>query len=145
MIVTCPKCGAKNRIEDRPGMAPLCGKCAARLPAAAGVIEVSDATFQNVIDSAGDVPVLIDCWAPWCGPCRMLTPTIDQIAAESQGRWIIGKLNVDENPRVAQQFQISSIPALLIFHHAQLVDRIVGLKPKAAIVSRLERISPAPV
>src|SRR5438046_1753335 len=121
MIVTCPNCGAKNRVEDRPGMEAVCGKCGQKLSAGAGVVEVTDASVQRVVNDAGERPVLIDCWAPWCGPCRMLTPTIEQIAQESAGKWVIGKLNVDENPRVAQQFQISSIPALLIFHQGQLV------------------------
>ena len=89
--------------------------------------------------------MLIDCWAPWCGPCRMLSPTIEHLAAESNGRWIVGKLNTDENPQVAQQFQISGIPTLLIFQNGKLVDRLVGLQPQNAIIARLERFASAKV
>src|SRR3954452_7856136 len=124
-IITCPNCGAKNRVQDKAGMQPVCGRCGKALPiSTANVITVTDATFSDFV-GATDHPVLIDCWAPWCGPCRMLAPTIEQIAAEANGRWIIGKLNTDENPRVAQQFQISSIPTMLIFQHGKLADRLV--------------------
>jgi thioredoxin len=127
------------------GARPVCGKCGAVLPegtsAAAGggkPLVVTDGSFAADVLGAG-VPVLVDCWAPWCGPCRMIAPTIDQLAAESGGRYVIAKLNTDENPRVAGQFRIDAIPTMLIFHRGQLVDRIVGLQPKPVIVQRLER------
>jgi thioredoxin len=100
-------------------------------------VALSDATFAQFLDQAGGRPALIDCWAPWCGPCRMLAPTIDQLAAESAGRYVVGKLNTDENPRTASQFNISSIPTLLIFKNRTLVDRVVGVHPKPAIAQRL--------
>ena len=136
-IVICSNCGAKNRVEERAGMQAVCGRCGQALSATGGnVIVVTDATFGDVVHA--DQPVLIDCWAPWCGPCRMLAPTIERIASKAHGRWVIGKLNTDENPGVAQQFQISSIPTLLIFQNGRLVDRLVGLQPENAIVARLE-------
>jgi thioredoxin 1 len=103
-------------------------------------ISITDANFEQSLAMAGDRPLLIDCWAAWCGPCRMLTPTIDQLARESQGRWVIGKLNVDENPRTASRFNISSIPAMLIFRNGELRDQLVGLQPKQAIEARLAAI-----
>lgn len=144
MIVQCAKCGAKNRVDERAGsMRPVCGRCGTALPAAStstSPIVVTDANFADAVLSA-DVPMLVDCWAPWCGPCRMLGPTIDALAAESGGRYQIGKLNTDENPSTASRFNISSIPTMLIFRHGQLVDRLVGLQSKAAIAAKLAQFS----
>jgi thioredoxin len=100
-----------------------------------GVMVLTDANF--ITSLAGPGPLLVDCWAAWCGPCRMIAPVIEQLAAEAGGRYRVGKLNVDENPAVAGQFQIQSIPTLLIFKDAKLVDSIVGLAPKAAIAAKL--------
>jgi thioredoxin len=79
----------------------------------------------------------MDCWAPWCGPCRMIAPILDELAAEAGGRYQIVKLNVDENPQTSAQFQIRSIPTMLIFKHGKVVDQIVGAVPKPTIVARL--------
>src|SRR5207248_7847269 len=123
-------------------MNPVCGRFHSKLLFPDGTanhpIELSDANFDAFLSSAGEKPVLVDCWAPWCGPCRMLTPIIDQLAAESNGRYIIAKLNTDQNPRVASLFRIDAIPALLIFKNARLADKLVGLQPKQSIVQRLE-------
>jgi thioredoxin 2 len=146
-IVTCPNCGTKNRVDEGRAarLQPVCGKCGQTLPAqepAAGAtpthpIEVTDDSLAGELSRAGSRPVLIDCWAPWCPPCRMIAPTMDQLAAESGGRYVIGKLNVDENPRTATQFRVDGIPALLIFKNGQLVDKLVGLQPKQAIAAKL--------
>ena len=105
--------------------------------------ELTDTNFDAFLQSAGTTPVLVDCWAPWCGPCRMLTPIIDQLAAESNGRFIVAKLNTDQNPRVAGLFRIDAIPAMLMFKNARLVDKLIGLQPKQSIVQRLESASRA--
>jgi thioredoxin 2 len=145
-IQTCPKCGAKNRVDEQAAVVsqPVCGKCGAKLPeipasATNGKPQiVSDATFTaDVLSASASVPVLVDCWAPWCGPCRMIAPVLDQLAAESAGRYKIVKLNVDENPQTSAQFQIRSIPTLLIFKHGKMVDQIVGAVPKQTIAARL--------
>ena len=81
--------------------------------------------------------MLVDAWAEWCGPCRMIAPVLDQLAGESAGRYKIAKLNIDENPRTAAQFNIRSIPTLLIFKNGSLVDQIIGVQPKQAIAARL--------
>src|ERR1051325_783825 len=105
---------------------------------AGNILQVTDQNFEQEVLKANQ-PVLVDCWAAWCGPCRMIAPTIEQLASESNGRWVVTKLDVDKNPQVASQFQISSIPSLLIFKNGQLVDKLVGLQPKPAIVAQLTR------
>ena len=145
MIIACPKCSAKNRVDERTAtkMQPVCGRCGAPLPAYAGAangkpqIVTDDSFARDVIEASSMLPVLVDAWAEWCGPCRMIAPVLDQLAAESNGRYTIAKLNVDENPRTAAQFQIRSIPTLLIFKNGKLVDLIMGAQPKQAIAARL--------
>jgi thioredoxin 2 len=150
VIQVCPKCGAKNRVDESAASVsqPVCGKCGEKLPqvtaTASGASNVkpqvvTDATFaSDVMSASASLPVLVDAWAPWCGPCRMIAPVLDQLAAESRGRYKIAKLNVDENPQTSGQFQIRSIPTMLIFKHGQVVDTIVGAVPKQAIAARLE-------
>jgi thioredoxin len=144
-IVVCPQCGAKNRVNERAAATrqPVCGKCGAKLPAPSHApdhpLEVSDANFAQVLAEAGDRPVLIDCWATWCPPCRALAPTIDALASESNGNYLVAKLDTDRNPQTAGRFQIQSIPTMLIFKSGQLVDELVGLQPKAAIAARLAK------
>ena len=146
-IQTCPSCGTKNRINETLALAhtPVCGNCGALLGAAsddgnAKPQVVTDASFaSDVIAASSAKPVLVDAWAEWCGPCRMIAPVLDQLASESNGKYKIAKLNVDENPRTAAQFNIRSIPTLLIFKNGQLADQIVGVQAKAAIAARLLR------
>lgn len=150
-IVTCAKCGAKNRVDEgrAESMQPVCGRCGAPLTAGAGAsasdagepIEVTDDTLPQLVASAGDRPVMVDCWAPWCPPCRMLSPTIDQLAAESGGRYIVAKLNTDENPGTAAQYRIDGIPALLFFKGGRMVEKVVGLQPKPVLASRLAALT----
>jgi len=149
LVIKCSNCGTRNRVDQQrlEQNQAKCGKCGALLDprnvvkesSAGKPVIVTDSTFQQVLQQAGDRPLLIDCWAEWCGPCRMIAPVVDQLAAESGGRYVIGKLNVDENPVTASQFSIRSIPSLLIFKKGQLVDRLVGAQPKQAIAEHLAR------
>lgn len=152
-VIVCKKCGSKNRVDPRNsvGKVARCGKCGEPLevPSNAGQgasdqpfsdkpLIVTDDTFEREVLNARGL-VLLDCWAPWCGPCRMVGPIMEQLAAESNGRYRIAKLNVDENPRTAAQFQIQSIPTMLIFKDGKLLDRIIGAQPKQAIAERLAK------
>ena len=149
-IVTCPKCGTKNRIKINvdPQLQPKCGKCGTILDRRAATdghepsqpIHVTDANFEQTLAAAGSGPLLIDCWAPWCGPCRIVGPIIDELARDSKGRYRVGKLNVDENPQTAARFRISSIPTMLIFRNGELVDRLIGVQPKQALAARLANV-----
>ena len=144
-VVVCRKCGAKNRVDETKltNSEAKCGRCGEKLEAApAGAHDskpsvITDQSFDREVMQERGRPVLVDAWAPWCGPCRMIAPVIDQLAAESQGRYKIGKLNVDDNPLTASRYQIASIPTMLIFKDGQLVDRLIGLQSKPAIVERL--------
>ena len=143
IIITCPNCGAKNRIpKSRLQDKPVCGKCRASLSSQTALdhpVEVTDQTFQREV-LAFPGAVVLDCWAPWCGPCRMVAPIIDQLAKEYAGRIKFAKLNTDENQRTAGQFSIQSIPTLLFFKGGKMVNRQVGALPKGEIERHLKSI-----
>ena len=100
-------------------------------------LEITDANFDEIVLKS-DKPVLVDLWAEWCGPCRMVGPVVEELAKEYEGKAVIGKLNVDHNPNVSMKFGIRSIPTLLFFKGGQLVDRQVGAVPKAALETKLK-------
>jgi len=142
-IVQCTKCGTKNRIPlNRLSDGPVCGRCHEPLPKGTvhnRPLDISDRTFtEEVIRHSG--PVLVDCWAPWCGPCRMVAPVLEQLAEEYAGRIKIAKLNVDENPVTASQFSVQSIPTMVLFKNGKLVDTLVGALPKEEIEKIIRRV-----
>ena len=104
------------------------------------VIEVTEATFAGEIESHQGVAVL-DLWAPWCGPCRMITPILEQLAAEYAGKVKVAKLDIDGSPSIAQRFGIRSIPTLLFFRDGQVVDTVIGAHPKAALARRFQALT----
>jgi thioredoxin 1 len=107
--------------------------------ASANVVQVTESTFQKVIQNSTG-PVLLDFWAEWCGPCKMLGPTIDEIANEFVGKAVVGKVDLDTEQSLAAQFSISSIPTLLIFKQGQVVKQLVGVRPKKEIVEELKKL-----
>jgi thioredoxin 1 len=100
-------------------------------------LEFKDATFEEDVLKS-ETPVLVDFWAPWCGPCRMLAPTVDAISDEYEGKVKVGKVNTDENPQIATKHQINSIPTLMIFKGGEVVERLVGAIPKEKITEKLD-------
>ena len=142
VMIRCPACGATNRIPSEKivqGLEPVCGRCKTPLPVSARPVTVTDATFATDVERS-PLPVLVDAWAPWCGPCRMIAPVIDELAAELAGRLRVVKLNVDDNPQTASRFNLRSIPTLLVIKDGREVDRLVGVQPKQEIARRLEKV-----
>jgi len=139
-MVVCPACGATNRVPGdkvAQGLAPVCGKCKTPLPVGRPQ-PVTDASFAQDVERS-PLPVLMDAWAPWCGPCHVIAPVIDQLATELAGRVRVVKLNVDENPHTAARFDLRSIPTLLVLKNGREIDRLVGVQPKQEIARRLEQ------
>ncbi len=99
-------------------------------------IEITDANFEEII--ASDKPILVDFWAEWCGPCRMIGPIVEELANEYEGKAVIAKVDVDSNPNVSAKFGIRSIPTLLVFKGGEIVDKQVGAVPKAVLVGKLD-------
>jgi thioredoxin 2 len=140
MVIRCPSCGVSNRVPREKiasGLEPVCGRCKAPLPVSSKPIAVSDASFATDVERS-PLPVLVDAWAAWCGPCRIIAPVIDELASELAGRLRVVKLNVDESPATAARFGLQSIPTLLLFRDGREVDRIVGVPPKSEISRRLK-------
>jgi thioredoxin 2 len=141
-VIRCPSCGANNRVPAeklRAGLEPVCGRCKTPLYASTHPVIVTDANFAEQVERS-PLPVLLDMWAPWCGPCRMIAPIVEQLAGELAGRVKVAKLNTDENPMTASRFNVRSIPTLLVLKDGQEVDRIVGALPKQEILRKLEPI-----
>ncbi len=102
-------------------------------------VELTDANFATTVEQS-EVPVLVDFWAPWCGPCRLVAPVVEELAETYSGRLRVGKLNTDDNPTVASQFNIRSIPTLLFFKNGQVVDHVVGAVPREKLQKKVDEI-----
>jgi len=144
-LIQCRACGAKNRVEREKieqGNNPVCGRCKTPLLLSnvnSKPVTVTDATFSTEVERS-PIPVLLDMWAPWCGPCRMIAPVLEELATELAGRVRVAKLNVDENQVTASRFNVRSIPTLLVLKSGREVDRLVGVMPKTELMRRLERV-----
>jgi thioredoxin 2 len=137
-LLICSKCAARNRVpRERVADGPACSRCHAPLVPRAPV-SISDGTWADEVD-ASPIPVLVDFWAPWCGPCRTMAPVLDALAAELPGRLKVAKLNVDENPAAAARFRVQAIPTLVLLDRGQARDEIRGAVPQATLRARLDR------
>ena len=134
----CSRCGAVNRLDPGRRDAAVCGKCKTPLASQTAPIVLTDQNFAAETTNS-DLPVLVDLWAAWCGPCRMIAPVIESLAAELGGRAKICKLDVDANKVTAARFGVQSIPTLLILKGGREVDRLVGAQSKEAILRRLSQ------
>ena len=134
-IVACPTCGTKNRVD--PKRQAVCGKCRSPLTAEVLPLIVTDQNFAAEVEKS-PLPVLVDFWAAWCGPCRLVAPIVEQLAKELGGKVRVGKLDFDTNQITAGRFRVQSIPSFLIFNDGKEVDRLVGVQSKEAILRRLQ-------
>jgi thioredoxin 2 len=128
-LITCPHCGRRNRVPVAATGTPRCGNCHQALP---WIVDAADGTFGEIAEKAS-VPVLVDLWAPWCGPCRMVSPALEQVATDLAGRIKLVKVNVDDSPRLQQRFGVQAIPTLLVLRDGQVAARQTGAAPAQAL------------
>jgi len=133
-VVVCQNCQTKNRVPAVADGAPQCGKCHSPLP---WITDATDQDFAAVVETA-TMPVLVDIWAPWCGPCRRVSPALEQLATERAGKLKLVKVNTDENPQVSRRFNVMSIPTLMLFKDGEVVDQQVGAAPTVALRTWLQ-------
>ena len=133
-VVKCPHCGQKNRVASSAGGKPVCGKCAKPVP---WIVDGGDADFFEVVESSA-TPVLVDVWAPWCGPCRMVSPVLETLATEKAGELKLVKINADEAPDLSRRFDIRSIPTLMVFRSGRPVATYTGAAPARVLRPWLE-------
>jgi len=134
LIVPCPSCSQKNRMSyDRIGAEHRCAQCKTDLAAPASAIEVPSAAIFDALVASASVPVVVDYWAEWCGPCRMVAPEIEKVAARNAGRLLVVKVNTDAVPELANRYHIQSIPTMAVFAGGQERARSSGARPARAI------------
>jgi thioredoxin 2 len=134
-IIRCPNCGRRNKVPAAAAGTPRCGHCHQPLP---WIVEAGDATFTEIAENAA-IPVLVDFWAPWCGPCRMVSPALAQLAGERPGQIKLVKVNMDEAPRLQQRFGVQSIPTLMVIRNGKVLARQAGAAPAAALRTWLDQ------
>lgn len=133
-VVACPSCGTRNRAPVAAKGKPRCASCKSPLP---WLVSAGDADLSAALDTSA--LVLLDLWAPWCGPCRMVAPILEQLSQEYAGRIKVVKVNVDDNPRAATTYQAQSIPTLVLLERGRVVERIIGAQPKPALAAAIDK------
>ena len=131
-VIVCPNCGARNRVGPIASGFPRCPRCKSALP---WLVEADAETFDA--ETTTSVPAVVDFWAAWCGPCRMISPVLEDFASQHAGRLKVVKVDVDANPGLAARFGAQSIPLLMVIRDGREVDRIIGALPRAALEQRL--------
>lgn len=127
--VTCANCGRANRVPAAAQGKPRCGNCKAFLP---WIVDAGDADFAEIAEQA-TVPVLVDLWATWCGPCRMVSPALEQLAREQAGRLKLVKVDIEHAPKLAQRFAVQAVPTLMVLYRGEVIARQPGAAPVAAL------------
>jgi thioredoxin 2 len=139
-LLRCPQCGQRNRMTyERLGQTFRCGKCQTELRPPGESVEVKSERGFDALTHRSGLPVLVDFWAPWCGPCKMVAPELAKVAADGAGRWVIAKVNTEDLPGLAQRFRISGIPTLVLFRDGCEVARQSGAMPAAKIRQFIEQ------
>ncbi|MDB6020559.1 MAG: trxA 2 [Pedosphaera sp.] len=140
VLVTCPNCGRRNRIHyEQLNRATRCGNCKHPIPGVDVPVDVGREEHFNALIQSSSVPVLVDFWAPWCGPCKMVAPEFQKVAATGVGKLIVAKVNTEEQPALAQRFTIHSIPTLVLFQGGHEIARDAGARPASAIESFVQQ------
>jgi thioredoxin 2 len=137
-LIKCANCGKANRVPSAASGVPHCGSCGATLP---WLTESGEADFPTVVEQS-TIPVLVDFWAPWCGPCRVVSPTVEQIARDLPGKLKLVKVNTDDAPNLSQRFGIRGIPTLILFDHGKPAARVTGALPAPALRTWVEEHLP---
>jgi thioredoxin 2 len=134
VIVSCASCGRSNRLRyDTLGRTARCGNCRANLPSPSAPIEIADSAAFDAAAMDSSLPLLVDFWAPWCGPCRMVAPELEKVARASAGRYLVVKVNTDVVTEVAARFTVRSIPTLALVYKGRELDRVTGVRPASEI------------
>ena len=134
-IVSCVQCGQRNRVPGAAAGKPVCGKCRAAVP---WIVDADDVSFAEVAERS-KTPVLVDLWAPWCGPCRMVGPALEQVAGDLAGTVKLVKVNIDDAPGLQRRFDVRAVPTLMIVQDGTVVARQAGASSPAALRAWVER------
>jgi len=135
-LVKCANCGYRNRVPAAAEGVPRCGHCHQPLP---WIADADDDTFAEVAEAAS-IPVVVDMWAPWCGPCRMVSPALERVATELAGRVKLVKVNVDDSPKLRQRFDVMAIPTLMVLRRGQVAAQRAGAAPAASLRTWVEEV-----
>ena len=144
VIVPCPSCGRSNRLAfEALGKTTRCGNCKKAIAPPASPIEIEDTASFDAAASRSALPVVVDFWAPWCGPCKMMAPELERMARSAAGRYLVLKVNTDEHQDVGARFRIQSIPTLAVIAGGRELDRLAGARPAAEIAAFVDRAAAA--